>query len=310
MRYFCFRGLLKSATHNSKGVFLALLSAALWGLTPVATKAALEGFTPEFLGFIRLAAAALFFRAFAGPGARWFVADAWIWLAGAGLGVDFLLYNYGVQRTAANVAGLVVNIELLSTIALAVWVLGERLNARRIAGGAVTIAGVLLVSLEGLGLSDVTRTDRLLGNLLVMAAGISWSLFAVAQRRALNSGNLFDRLTPIFSIAALITAPSMLRKGAWTVRGGVMPVVMFIVLAVFGTAVVYWIYGRAQELIDISVLSILLCTIPVFAVVFAYAILQEPMTTQLIAGGAVILAGIVMIATERKTAPETSEPFH
>ena len=33
--------------------------------------------------------------------------------------------------------------------------------------------------------------------------------------------------------------------------------------------------------IDISVLSILLCTIPVFAVVFAYAILREPMTVQL-----------------------------
>jgi drug/metabolite transporter (DMT)-like permease len=102
----------------------------------------------------------------------------------------------------------------------------------------------------------------------------------------------------------------MLRKGAWTVRIGVMPVVMFIVLAIFGTAVVYWIYGRAQELIDISVLSILLCTIPVFAVVFAYAILSEPMTAQLVAGGAVILAGIVMIATERKPAAEAPEPFH
>ncbi len=275
----------------------------------MATKAALEGFTPEFLGFIRLASAAIFFRAFAGPEARWFVADRWIWLAGAGLGADFLLYNYGVQRTAANVAGLVVNIELLSTIALAIWILGERLNARRISGGAVTVAGVLLVSLDGLGLSDVTRTDRLLGNFLVMAAGISWSVFAVAQRRTLHSGSLFDRLTPIFSIAALITAPSMLRKGAWAMRISVMPVVMFVVLAVFGTAVVYWIYGRAQELIDISVLSILLCTIPVFAVVFAYAILREPMTAQLIGGGAVILAGIVMIATERKPVSET-EPFH
>jgi O-acetylserine/cysteine efflux transporter len=301
---------LKSASHNSKGVVFALLAAALWGLTPVATKAALEGFTPEFLGFIRLAAAALLFRSFAGPGARWFVADPWIWIGGVGLGADFLLYNYGVQRTAANVAGLVVNIELLSTIALAVWILGERLNARRISGAVVTIAGVLLVSLDGLGISDVTRADRLLGNILVMAAGISWSVFAVAQRRALYSGTLFDRLTPIFSIAALVTAPSMLRKGAWTVRIGVMPVVMFIVLAIFGTAVVYWIYGRAQELIDISVLSILLCTIPVFAVVFAYAILSEPMTAQLIAGGAVILAGIVMIATERKPPAEAPEPFH
>jgi O-acetylserine/cysteine efflux transporter len=295
---------MKSATHHQKGVILALLSAAIWGLTPVATKSALEGFTPEFLGFSRLLAAAVLFRLLAGPKARWFVADPWVWLAGAGLGADFLLYNYGMQRTAANVAGLVVNIELLSTIALAIWLLGERLNARRLSGGLVTIAGVLLVTVDGLGVSDVTRTDRLLGNVMVMAAGVSWSLFAVAQKRAADRGSLFALLTPIFLVAAIVTAPAMLRHGAWTIKGGTMPVVMFIVLAVLGTAVVYWFYGLAQELVDVTVLSILLCTIPVFAVVFAYALLHEPMTLQLTAGGAVIIAGIVLIATERtRTVP-------
>src|SRR5689334_2068281 len=119
-------------THASEGIALALISAGIWGLTPVATKIALDGFTPEFLGFIRIVAAAALFRALAGSGTRCFVADIWVWLAGAGLGADFILYNYGVERTAANVAGLVVNIELLSTIVLAVWILGERLNSRRI----------------------------------------------------------------------------------------------------------------------------------------------------------------------------------
>src|SRR5438552_12833556 len=136
--------------NHHKGVVLALIAAALWGLTPVATKIALDGFTPEFLGFVRLVAAAALFRVLAGHGGRWFVGDVWVWLAGAGLGADFILYNYGVQRTAANVAGLVINIELLSTIAFAVWILGERLNRRRILGGVITVAGVLVVTLDGL----------------------------------------------------------------------------------------------------------------------------------------------------------------
>src|SRR4029077_2306222 len=143
--------------HSRQGVFLALIAAGLWGLTPVATKVALEGFSPEFLAFVRLVAAAVLFRALAGSGARWVVADLWIWVAGAGLGADFILYNYGVGRTAANVAGLVINIELLSTIAFAVWILGERLNMRRIFGGAITVAGVLIVTLDGMNVSDVTR---------------------------------------------------------------------------------------------------------------------------------------------------------
>src|SRR5437660_4183340 len=284
-----------------KGVILALAAAAVWGLTPVATKTALEGFSPEFLGFVRLALAAVLFRLVAGAGTQWFVADPWTWLAGAGLAADFVLYNYGVQRTAANVAGLVINIELISTIVLAMYILEERLGLRRVFGGAITLAGVLIVTLDGLKLSDLTENARTFGNILVMTAGIAWSLFAVAQRRSPLGGNLSQRLTPIFSVAALMTAPVLLRKEAWIVTGGVLPTVMFIVLTVFGTNVVYWIYARAQELVEVSVLSILLCTIPVFAVLFAYTVLHEVLTLQLFTGGAIIIAGIVVIATERGT---------
>jgi drug/metabolite transporter (DMT)-like permease len=296
--------------HHQRGAFLALISAMLWGLTPAATKIALQGFTPEFLGFLRLAVAAVLFWFLSGRKARWFTADPWIWTAGAGLGADFILYNYGVGRTAANVAGLVINIELLSTIAFAIWILGERLNMRRIIGGAVTLAGVLIVSLDHLDVSDVTRRDRVIGNVLVMLAGISWSLFAVAQRRTKFGATLFEKLTPIFSIAAVVTLPVMFRKGAWMVKGGLWPTVMFIVLGFFGTIVVYWIYARAQEMIDVSVLSILLCTIPVFAVFFAYLLLQESITLQLFLGGAIILAGIVLIATEQTASPQASIEVH
>ena len=285
-----------------KGVFLALVAAALWGLTPVATKAALEGFTPEFIGFVRLAVATVLFWLAAGRRTPWFLADPWIWLAGAGLGADFLLYNYGVERTAANVAGLVVNIELISTVVLAVYILRERLSSRRVLGGGVTLAGVLIVTADGLRLSDLTGSSRMLGNVLVMLAGIAWSVFAVAQRRAQIGGGLFQRLTPIFSVATLVMLPAMLRREAWGVRGGVLPVVMFAILTIFGTNAVYWIYGRAQELIEVSVLSILLCAIPVFAVLFAYALLDEGLTLQSFAGGAVIIGGIAVIATEKTRA--------
>jgi drug/metabolite transporter (DMT)-like permease len=211
-----------------------------------------------------------------------------------------------MQRTSANVAGLVVNIEVLSTIAFAVWILGERLNLRRVVGGAITVAGVLIVSFDGLNFLDLTRGDRILGNLMVMMAGISWSLFAVAQRRTKSGRTLFERLVPIFSIGAVLSAPTMLRDGAWTVHVGVWPILMFGILTVFGTGVVYWIYARAQELIDVSVLSILLCTIPIFAVAFAYVFLHEPVTFQLVAGGAIILGGILLIATEQTVVAEKS----
>ncbi len=285
---------------------LAALAAALWGLAPVATKAALRGYSPEFISVFRLTVAALAFRLFAGSGAQFFVSDVWVWLAGAALGTDFILYNYGLQRTAANVAGLVINVELVSTIAFAMWLLGERLNVRRVLGSAVTLSGVLLVSLEGLNWEELTSGERTAGNLLVMAAGVSWSLFAVAQHRARRRRTLFHRLTPIFSVAALTCVPPALSPDAWRIPGGVEPTIMLVVLTIFCTGVVYFVYARAQQLIDVSVLAILVSSIPIFALVFAYALLGEPLTPHLVIGGAIVIAGVVIIAAEKTVAPEPS----
>jgi len=286
------------------GLLLTLLAAALWGLAPVATKAALAGFSPELIGFLRLAVAALLFRLVSGEGARWFVADPWAWLAGAALGLDFILYNYGIRYTTASVAGLVINVEMISTIAFAVWLLGERLSLHRVVGSAITLGGVLLVSVDGFSLSDITDRRRLAGNLLVMAAGVSWSLFAVAQRRARPGPNLFTGLAPIFSVAALTTLPMLLRRAAWAWSGGLTPTVMLLVLIVLGTGLVYWIYARAQQLIDLSVLAVLLSSIPIFSLVFACGFLGEPLTARLLLGSSVVVAGIVVIAAETGGGPE------
>ena len=291
------------------GLLLALLASALWGMTPVATKGALQGWSPEFVSVFRLAAAALLFRILGGAGTRWFVADRWTWLAGIGLGADFVLYNYGLQRTSATVAGLVVNIEMVSTVALAVWLLGERLSVHRVVGSIVTLAGVVAVNCEGVQLVQLTANEQTFGNLLVMTASVAWSLFAVAQRKTRVGTNLFQRLTPIFSVAALTVLPTLAHRGAWTMTGGLAPFIMLVLLAVVCTGLVYFVYAQAQDLIDVSALAILLCSIPIFTVIFAYLLLGEPLTSRVVLGGIIVLMGIVIIATERDAVPDAAAAF-
>src|SRR5207247_6091491 len=123
-----------------------------------------------------------------------------------------------------------------------------RVRRHRVLGGGITIIGVLIVTLDGLKLSDVAEGGRTLGNILVMLAGVAWSVFAVAQRRAKSNGNLFQRLTPIFSVAAVISAPALLRREAWAIGGGVQPALMFVILLGLGTKVVFCISSRSQVL--------------------------------------------------------------
>ncbi len=295
---------IRSQRWSWGGLFLALLAASLWGLAPVATKAALQGFSPEFIGVFRLTVAAALFRLLGGPGTPWFAADRWAWLGGVALGTDFILYNYGVQRTSANAAGLVINAELVFTIALAVWLLGERLSRHRLIGSAVTLCGVLVVTLDGVSLADWSARERIVGNVLVIGAGAAWSVFAVAQRRAHGGRNLFQRLTPIFSVAALTALPPLCVPHAWALKGGLMPSLMLAVLTVLGTGLVYFVYARAQQMIDVSVLAVLLCSIPMFAVAFAYLLLGEPVSARLGAGALTVVGGIVILGTEKNRAPE------
>jgi drug/metabolite transporter (DMT)-like permease len=278
---------------------LALIAAALWGLAPVMTKGALAGYSPELISVVRLTSAALLFRLLGGAGTYWLPRDTWSWVGGLALGADFILYNYGLRLTSASLSGLVVNVELVSTIALAVWLLGERLASRRLVGSAVTLMGVLYVGTEGVSLQDLSAGEYAVGNALVMLAGIAWSFFAVAQRKAPRRSNLFQLLAPIFVVAALTTMPGLLRAEAWQNGGGPRPALMLLVLVVGCTMAVYAAYGRSQETVDVSVLAIILASIPVFAVAFAWLLLGEPISTRVVIGGAVIITGVLLITTER-----------
>jgi drug/metabolite transporter (DMT)-like permease len=292
---------------NPLGLALALLASALWGLAPVAIKGALGGYSPELINLLRLGGAALFFRAAAGNGTPWLPSDGWSWLSGLALGVDFVLYNYGLQLTTASVSGLVVNIEVVSTIAFAVWLLGEQLDARRVTGSALTLGGVIYVASDGVSLADLTAADRVLGNVLVMLAGIAWSLYAVAQRRAPRQPNSFRLMAPIFVVATLTTAPSMLIPSAWHIAGGLFPTLMLAAVTLLSTIAVYIVYARCQELVDVSVLAIVIASIPLFAIAFAWLLLGETISSRVIAGGAAVFAGVLLIATDRGSGSAESE---
>lgn len=70
----------------------------------------------------------------------------------------------------------------------------------------------------------------------------------------------------------------------------------------------YWIYARAQEFIDISLLAVLLCTMPIFTILFAFAFLGEVVTLRLLIGASIVVSGIAVIAMERSIVSEVNAP--
>jgi drug/metabolite transporter (DMT)-like permease len=282
-----------------EGLALAVLAAALWGVTPVVTKGALAGYSPEAVSVVRLALSAVCFRALAGPGTTWLPRDGWSWCAGLTLGLDFVLYNWGLDRTTAGLAGLVVNVEVASGVLLARWLLGEPLTARRLLGAAVTTAGVLAVAGDGLRPRDLVASETAAGNLAVMLAALAWSVYAVAQRRAPQADGVFRLMTPIFTVAFLTCLPALVRPAAWANPGGAAPTTALVGVAVVCTVGVYLAFARSQQCLDQMVLSLVLATVPVFAVGFAWLLLGEAVTPRVAVGGAVVVGGVLLVAAER-----------
>ena len=76
-------------------------------------------------------------------------ASAWLLVVLLGLvggGLAYPLWNLGVSRTPAAIAGVLSNASPVVAVAVAVGVLGEPVGGRELAGGLLVIAGALLVT--------------------------------------------------------------------------------------------------------------------------------------------------------------------
>ena len=90
-----------------------------------------------------------------------------------------LLVAYGVSMIPSGRAAILAYTMPAWAIPLSVWVLGERLNGRRITGLALGMAGLALLlgqSVSNLGAAPI-------GTLLVLCAAVMWALATVLQKR-------------------------------------------------------------------------------------------------------------------------------
>jgi drug/metabolite transporter (DMT)-like permease len=158
-------------------------------------------------------------------------------------------------------------------IPLSVWMLKERLTARKLAGLALGMSGLALLLGEaaiGLGRAPV-------GSLLVLGAAASWALGVVLQKRfpiAMPAGPYSAWImllggVPIFVGAALFDDPSALAGiGAGAALG-----VAYNVLVAFAWA--HWAWIKLATSVSVTVFSLSMLVIPVVGVLSGMLFLGE-----------------------------------
>ena len=296
------------------GVSLALLSAALFGASTPLAKIMLGGVDPWMmagllylgagigLAAVHLSRTVLRLPAIEAPLRR---SDA-LWLAavivaGGILGPVFLMF--GLARTDAAGASLLLNLEGLATMGIAWLVFRENVDRRLLLGAFSILAGAALLSWQG-------RASLDWGEALIVAACVSWGIdnnltrklssadpVQIAMLKGLVAGTV--NLTLAFAQgAALPDAGTILAAGMVGFLGYGVSLALFVLgLRHLGTA-------RTGAYFSLA---------PFIGALISLTLLHEPLTVRLMVAGGLMAVGLWLHLTERhehEHAHETMEHEH
>jgi drug/metabolite transporter (DMT)-like permease len=298
---------------NRRAVLLALLSAALFGVSTPAAKLLLGTIDPAVLAGLLYCGAGLGVAALRRAG--WFMRrrgaaplEAALgrkdvpYLAGAivaGGVVGPVLLMVGLQRTDASAASLLLTLEGVATALMAWFVFRESFDRRVALGMACIVGGALVLSWSG-----QPQLSGLLRPLAIVGACLAWGLDNNLTRKV----SLADPLQ-IVELKGLIAGHVNLALGL--LAGGKMPDLSVASLAAlvgflgYGVSLVLFVYALRH--LGTARTGAYFSTAPFLGALAALALLQEPLTTQLVAAGVLMAIGVWLHLTEYHEHEHTHE---
>jgi len=317
--------LVTSRAAGKYALFSIIACVLLWGFSFISIKESLPVFPPMTLGAVRfaIAIAVLFLMYRFSP--RWQGANKTLksdmpLLIGSGFsGVTFYFFfeNNGVARVTASEASIITAAIPVLTM-IADWLAAKLLfktkrangnardkpsvdNAPRLGwqswlGAFISIAGVALVAGVSFSLSG-----SISGYIYMGGAALCWVSYSLLTRP------LFDRKRSriyivfwqnFFGFLGLLPF-TLLEYKNW--GNPTLPVMLHVVFLALGcSALGYWLYAHAMEILGVSTTSVFINLIPVVTVIAGFVVLNERLVPLQGAGAALVLAGVYLTILPRR----------
>jgi drug/metabolite transporter (DMT)-like permease len=285
-----------------------ILSSFLWGTSFVASKIGVGEVDPFLFALLRwlIAAPVLVLVAYLFTDFDLSIfKDKILWLVGGLNAIGLFLQNAGMTSTSATNAVLLIDINVVFVAILAALILKEKITKFTILGLLIGLFGVFFVTTGGNlnGLTDGSLT----GNLLVLSAGVVWAFYIVYQKKAVNKYPDVLMMTSSVVVTTLIASLpiALLFTESYALSTNGLLAAMYVALICTGGAFMLYIAGlRGKGATDSSI--ILLLEI-VFAMLFAYLILDEVPNVLTAIGGALIVSAIVLVSFQENNGKRKKE---
>lgn len=258
------------------GFTMSLTTAVLWGFLPIALKVVLTGMDVYTITWWRFAVSMLALGAFLAwrgqlPRLRGTERSSWMILGIAlvSLLANYLLYLTALDHTTPSVAQVVIQLAPLLLLLGGVFVLRERFAPRQWLGFVVLGIGMLLFfnrrlpelarPAEGLGL----------GVGLMIVAAIAWAIYGLAQKRLLAVFTSRQVLWMLYVGATIALLPAAAPIAVLNLDRLQLSMLAF---CCANTVIAYGAFGEALHYWDVSRVSAVLATAPLFTIVLMWLI--------------------------------------
>lgn len=276
---------------------LALLS-ILWGGSFFFNGAALRELPPLTLVFLRVALGAVILLPLLRVQGISFPKGIAGWRAFVVIGllnnvIPFSLIVIGQTFIPSGLASILNATTPLFAVLVMAAVGEEALRARRVAGVALGLAGVII--LRGWGIE--TRTGQGLGILLCLGGALSYGFAALAARRLLKDSPPLGTATfQLMASTAMMAIVAAAMEQPWRLPvPGLATWLAVLGLATLSTALAYIVFFQIIRRSGATNVMLVTLLIPVTAILLGWLVLDEPISAREIAGAIVIGSALIVI---------------
>ena len=220
-----------------------------------------------------------------------------------GFGAAFAFTHWGLLHSTAANAALLIVVEPVTIIVLSPLLLGERLRQWEATGGAIALAGTVLVVLNGIPGVSSRLAPHWRGDLLLVLSGVAYAFYSLIGRDVLrrHPSTPVTALSIVWGAAALLPLAGLEwwagARPNWTARA----IAGTLYLAVVITALAYLAWNWALERVPAPRAAIFLNVQPVTGALLGVALLGDPLTVFTILGGGLIVIGLSVTARRQRT---------
>ncbi|WAH37496.1 DMT family transporter [Alicyclobacillus dauci] len=288
---------VSSGTRYGNNLVSTVSAILIWSTSFVATKISYVSFPPFTVGFLRffIATVVLVIVVFIRREFRKVssLRDFGLLSVSGILGITFYfaLENTGVKLTSASDAAMIVSSYPAITAILELLVFKVKTTFVKTVGIVLAVGGVCELSFSAHMSLDTTQV---LGNILLVIAGVAWTFYNFVTSTVVNSYpattvSLYQ--TVIGTTAFIPLAGTELHQ--WT-QPNMESFLALLYLGICCSVVAFLLYNYGLRKLSSSTVVTMMNLVPVFGVMFSVLILHESLELKQLIGGIVVLVGVYL----------------